>query len=188
MPLKKPVVLTGFMCSGKTTLGRALADELEAEFVDLDEFIEHAEGRTVSRIFAEDGEEAFRKAEADALRVLLADETSSSRIIALGGGTPCRPGRMDDINRHAVTVFLDVPAQQLTDRLITGAASRPLMAGKTPRQIAETVERMLADRLPYYRMAHYIFDASRLENAAEIAESVGAIIRLLDISPSRNAL
>ncbi len=83
------VVLTGFMGSGKTTVGRALAAHLGWRFADLDESIQELLGRSVPQIFAEQGEAAFRGAELDALRELLA---GSRVVIALGGGAPEAPG------------------------------------------------------------------------------------------------
>src|SRR6185437_3822488 len=122
------IVLTGFMGSGKSTIGRRLAQRLGWRFIDLDSFIEQRDGRAVSRIFAESGEDAFRIMETDALASLLREPRL---VVALGGGA-----LETQANRHALgaasqtcTVLLTAPFEVLYDRCqqqIDAGAGSPL--------------------------------------------------------------
>lgn len=172
----RPIVLVGYMCCGKTTLGTALASRLKCNFVDLDEYIERSQGRTVSQIFADGGEATFRRLEAEALDEVLRKTGSDTAVIALGGGTPCRPGVMDSLNRCALTVWLDADSERLVERLTLGADKRPLVAGKTSDEIRAVVAEMLERRKPFYAMASRRFDSSRLENEAQVEQSVTAFV------------
>ncbi len=108
------VYLTGFMASGKSSLGRNVAMELGFEFIDLDAAIEAEAGKTVGEIFREDGEPAFRAAEAAALR---ATSDLDNHVIAVGGGTLVPDANMDWALEHGTVVFLDLPAEELVRRL-----------------------------------------------------------------------
>ncbi len=174
-----PIFLVGYMCSGKSTLGRALARALGTDFIDLDDYIESRQGRTIAEIFAADGEAAFRQAEADALDEVIAASGRSRQVIALGGGTPCRPGVMDRLNDAGMAVHLTAPVARLVERLELGAAQRPLVAGKSAGELTAFVTAMLAERNPYYSLARYTFDSSRLEDQAQIDESVARFIATL---------
>lgn len=168
-----PIVLVGFMCSGKTTLGRAVAQRIGSDFIDLDLIIEETEGRTINHIFAEEGEDGFRLIEARTLQEVLKQNASKPIVLALGGGTPCRPGCMETVNAVSfATVWLQTDRERLIDRLEKGADSRPLMAGKTRFEISETAQSMLAVREPFYAQATHRFDSSQLESADEIERSV----------------
>lgn len=117
----RSVALIGFMGSGKSTLGRALSERLEAKFIDLDEMVERREQLSVSAIFSERGEEGFRTAERNALKVCLSDP--SPMVLACGGGTPCQPGLLESLLDWGEVVFLDVPFAILEKRTLPG---RPL--------------------------------------------------------------
>ena len=169
--LSRPVFLVGFMCSGKTTLGEALAKSLGVPFVDLDLYIEESLGSTISRIFATVGEAEFRRIEADALEKLIADTKDCPCIIAVGGGTPCRPGIMERINKSGISVHLVASNERLVERLMLGADKRPLVSGKSHDEMYSFVESMLAQRKPFYSLANHSFDSSLLEDESQIKES-----------------
>ena len=166
------IVLTGFMGSGKTSVGRVLAERLGWRFLDLDAEIERRNGRTVPQVFAESGESHFRHLETAALAGLLGQRKV---VVALGGGAPEELGNrllLEQTPRTAV-VYLSAPLETLLDRCKlddarSGAARRPLLAQ------AET--RFAARRHLYERIAgHHVETAERsVEQAADaILEALG---------------
>ncbi|MCM1406525.1 MAG: shikimate kinase, partial [[Clostridium] fimetarium] len=110
-----PVYLIGFMGSGKTTLGRALAAANPAlRYVDLDEEVERRAGMSVREIFARHGERRFRQLESEALRDFASER---NLIVGCGGGTPCQPGNMGFMNARGLTVLLRASDEALLRRL-----------------------------------------------------------------------
>lgn len=117
------IVLVGFMGAGKTTVGRLLAEELGVPFVDADEAIVAAEGRSIADIFTTDGEAGFRRIEASRIAGLLAGDEV---VLALGGGALGTPAVRDAVAGHQV-VLLDVPLAEALAR-VGGDAGRPMLA------------------------------------------------------------
>lgn len=143
-----PIFLIGFMASGKTTVGRLLAERLDWTFVDLDKLIEDAAGKTVADIFAAEGEAGFRKRETDALH-----EAAGRRkaVIATGGGAPCRDENIEAMLAAGRVFWLDVPAEEAVRR--AGKSSgRPLLDGAADP--VEAAEKLLLARRPFYERAH----------------------------------
>ena len=157
------------MCSGKTTLGRALGRALQVPFVDLDNYIEEQAGMTVSQIFATQGEAAFRQMETDALASLAQRDGC---VVACGGGTPCFGRNMELMNSVGTTVFLQPIMSRLLPRLYHGKHKRPLIAALPDEEIPAFIEAQMAKRLPFYSQARHTFDSSWLEDDAQIAQSV----------------
>ena len=118
--------LIGMPGAGKTTLGRALATAYSVPFLDLDEEIVRREQRSVSEIFARDGEEYFRQREADVLRDVVSQYPQV--VLATGGGTPCFHHNLEVLLETGLTLYLAVPVAELVRRLLAVAASRPLLA------------------------------------------------------------
>lgn len=168
---EKPIFLVGYMCSGKTTLGKELARQMGVDFVDLDELIETQQKCSVSEIFASRGETGFRKIETETLQALIKDLHDKTAIIALGGGTPCQPGVMELLNSVGKVIYLEVPVPRLVERLIIGGDKRPLVAGKTAEELKDYVEKMIEQRKKFYEKAQHRFDASKLETAEEVQHS-----------------
>ena len=104
------IFLTGYMGSGKTTLGRALAAEMGIPFIDLDHYIEKRYCKTIAQLFAEKGEEGFREVER---RMLHEVGEFEDVIISTGGGTPCFFDNIEYMNAQGTTVYLDVPVERL---------------------------------------------------------------------------
>src|SRR5262245_38504620 len=102
-----PLFLIGFMASGKTTVGRLLAERLDWAFVDLDKVIEDGAGKTVADIFAAEGEPGFRKRETEALREVAQRKKT---VVATGGGTPCRDENIRAMLAAGRVFWLDVSA------------------------------------------------------------------------------
>lgn len=162
----RPIFLIGFMACGKTTLGRALEAHTGIPFTDTDTEVEREAGMPVSEIFARRGEAEFRRMEADVLRRVCAE--GGSRIVACGGGTPCRAENMELMLGCGTVVWLDADTDITVRRLMDAPGQRPLAAGKDAAEMRELVVRGKADRLRYYSCAHSRFDSSRLDTAAEI--------------------
>lgn len=154
--LSSKVVLIGFMGAGKTTVGRLLADRLGMDFVDSDEVIAAAQGRSVAQIFAEVGEEGFRKLEADTIAELL---TGFPAVISLGGGALTSESVRELLVGHQV-VFLDISLADALAR-VGGDSRRPLMA-------RDDLDQVYASRQDAYR------DAATIVIAAGDAERVAA--------------
>jgi len=161
------LVLIGFMGTGKTAVGRRIAERLGLTFVDTDAIIETRAGRTIARIFAEDGEPAFRRLEAAAVA-----EAGASRgaVIATGGGVPLRSDNMRQLRRHGVIVALTASPRAILTR-VGGGAERPLL-GPDPES---AVRRLLAERDPAYRDADLVVDTSE-SSAEEVADRVLAFV------------
>lgn len=163
------------MASGKTTFGRALAKRLGRDFIDLDFYIEQRFRKPISRIFAEEGEEGFRRKESAMLRE--AGEFDNT-VIACGGGTPCFNENSEYMKSRGMTVFLDTTVDCIVRRLLINNSRRPLMAGRSEVEIRRQTEDTLARRMEHYRKADIQFEGDELENAKEINRSVERFIDL----------
>ncbi len=146
--MSKLVFLVGLPGSGKTTLGRQLAQALDWRFVDLDGHIESSQGKTIAEIF-QGGEMAFREVESHALRSIA--KTREDMVIATGGGTPCFMGNMEVMLDSGEVLFLDIPLKIILDRIST-QSHRPLMQGG---DFMKTLKTLDAQRRAYYERAHH---------------------------------
>lgn len=161
------VVLCGFMGCGKSTAGQLLAQKLGRDFVDMDTFIEQRENKTVSTIFAENGEEYFRHCEADACRTLT---RRSGLVIATGGGTLLNTKNVEILRETGIIALLQPPYETIVQRL-AGDHTRPLLE----RPDKETAMRKLYEsRMPQYQAA-----ADLAVTAAESAAAAQELAALL---------
>ncbi len=148
--MKNNWVLIGYMGCGKTTAGRYLAGKLQLPFLDTDEWIEKKEGCSVSCIFSQKGEEAFRRMETDCLRELIAGEEKG--VFSVGGGLPIREENRRLLKQIGNVVYLRTAPETIFARL-EGDASRPLL------QTEDRMERiceMLKIREPFYEAAAWL--------------------------------
>lgn len=143
--------LVGYMACGKTRRGRSMAEELGIRFIDLDAYVAEREKRSVSEIFAADGEAVFRKLETRYLKEVC--ELYEDFVLSTGGGTPCFNGNMDYMNMLGHTLFLDTDVDVITERLISGKYKRPIVSQLADDEIRDFVGRHLTERLPYYSQA-----------------------------------
>ena len=148
------IILIGYMASGKSTIGKRLADKLNYGFVDLDDFIVEKENKSVSKIFKKKGEVYFRKQEAFYLRDLL--KSNKNTVLAVGGGTPCYSGNMDLIlgSEHVKSIYLKASLKTLVEKLIRKKATRPLIAHiETEDEMAEFIGKHLFERVQFYNQS-----------------------------------
>ena len=165
------VYITGFMGSGKTTTGKKLAAILGWKVIDLDQEIEKAEGKPVPLIFSENGEDYFRKIEAEMLRNI---KTGSNAVISAGGGTPCFHGNMDYMLSTGTVVYLKLEPQQILSRLRTGREERPLIKDIPAGDLPGFIAAKLSEREKYYNMAQIIvsgYDVDIYKLADKISDS-----------------
>ena len=166
------------MGSGKTTVGRALAKELNLTFYDLDWYIESRMRKTVKQLFDETGEDGFRKIEHNMLHEVAEFEDT---VISCGGGTPCFFDNMDYMNRQGETVYLKATPKVLYGHLKMGKTVRPLLLNKTSEEIQEFINRQLTIRESHYTKAKYTLDVNLLDTYEKIHLSVNGVKKLLKL-------
>ena len=172
------VFLMGFMGAGKTTLGKALAKDLNVSFIDLDQYIERRYMKSVSRIFAQMGESGFREIESRLLREV---GEFDNVIVSCGGSTPLIGDNMDYMLAQGQTVYLKCDNPTLFRRLKAASSTRPLIAGKSDAELEAFISEETGRREPGYLRAEYICPGDRLESRDQISETVGYIEELLDL-------
>ncbi len=143
------IYLVGFMGSGKTTIGRLLAQELGWQFVDLDDDVEAGERKPIADIFEQHGEPAFRSMETAMLKLRVRMiERGIPTVLALGGGAFVHPGNFELIENNGVTIFLHCPLERVLLR-VRGLEHRPLARN------VEQFTKLYHSRLPLYAKADY---------------------------------
>ncbi len=148
------IVLTGYMGSGKSVVGKALADRLGLPFLDLDDEIELKLGMDIPQIFREKGEIFFRKKEHEVLREIL--QTKETFVLSTGGGTPCYSGNMELLLANTTQIFyLQLSVFSLTDRLLAEKDHRPVISHLQPEDLQEFIGKHLFERRPFYARAHH---------------------------------
>jgi len=148
------------MGSGKSTAGKKLAASMGWKFTDLDRKIEETEGKTIPQIFATEGEEKFREAEARVLRNL---ESSTDTVISTGGGAPCHGDNMDFMLRTGLTIYLKLTPDQLTTRLLESSGERPLIKNIDDKKLPGFIKEKLAQREKWYNKANIIMEGINLD-------------------------
>ena len=153
--LQMRIVLLGYMASGKSSIGKKLANSLNTNFIDLDDYIIEKENMSITTIFKEKGEIYFRKIEHQYLKEIL--ENENDFILSLGGGTPCYANNMDLINNSNTTsIYLQGSVPTMVKRLIKKKAKRPLIASLGDDKIPEFVAKHLFERRFFYEQAKMV--------------------------------
>ncbi len=148
------VLLVGFMGSGKSTVGRRVAEELGWRFLDFDDQVVARTGRSIAEIFAEDGEAAFRALEAEEARAAL---ILDGVVLGSGGGWAAVEGRLEDLPEGTLSVWLKVTAEEAVRRTSSHSVGRPLLAGSDPLGVARG---LLLQREPRYARADHEVDTT----------------------------
>jgi shikimate kinase len=148
--------IIGFKNSGKTTFGKLLAERLMLEFIDLDEYIENREGKTIPEIYTERGEESFRRLEWKALKEVAVRHDNI--VISTGGGAPCHCDNMTLMEKYGDAIYLRVSDRLLITRLSEAAKDRPIVLGKSHRELQEYITDLRNRCEHHYKRARYIVD------------------------------
>ena len=172
------IILVGYMGSGKTTVGKALSKETGMMFYDLDWYIESRMRKSVSQIFAERGEEGFRKIEYNMLHEVAEFEDV---IISCGGGTPCFFDNMDYLNQQGDVVYLKATPETLYKHLLMAKMERPLLKGKSSEELIAYITEHLKERSQFYEKARHILDVNVLDEYDKIQTSVASLREMLSI-------
>jgi shikimate kinase len=182
------IILTGFMGSGKSSVGKLLAKELDDKsgkssvgqllseklnykFVDLDELIVKHEGKSINDIFAEKGEKYFRDIETKIVKEISLED---KQVVATGGGVVLREENMDALEKSGQIIYLHVSPEVVYERL-KDDDSRPLLKVKDPLQ---KIKELLDKREPYYKRNNFMIDTSNMTVEEVVQEIVKEIINL----------
>ncbi|HWD18080.1 MAG TPA: shikimate kinase [Verrucomicrobiae bacterium] len=158
------LALIGFMGTGKSSVGRLVAEQLRFDFVDTDDLITDKVGRSIAEIFAQDGEAAFRAQERAVVKEL---EERSRLVIATGGGLICDPSNLASLRTHALIVCLWASPAAIWER-VRNQTHRPLLQGPDPQA---KIASLLAQRGPAYREAGVLVGTD-LRSPREVAQQI----------------
>jgi shikimate kinase len=168
------IVLLGYMASGKSTIGKVLAEKLDLPFIDLDDYIENKFQKSISDIFEDEGEIFFRLQEHEAIKEILADQNQF--ILSLGGGSPCYAGNMDLINSHedVKSVYVKLSVNNIYNRLIAEKDHRPIVSKIPEDELEEFIAKHLFERSFFYEQAKIkvLTDNKNLEETIEEMEKL----------------
>jgi shikimate kinase len=148
--------IIGFKNSGKTTFGRKLANRMGMEFLDLDEYLEKQESKTIPDIFIAVGEDRFRKMEWKALKEVI--DHHENIVISTGGGAPCHCDNMTLMEKYGDAIYLNVSNDILISRLKLAAKDRPIVLGKNEEELGQYVAELRLKCEHHYKRAKYIID------------------------------
>ncbi len=167
------IYLCGFMASGKSTLGKALAKELKWDFRDLDSVIEQKESMAITEIFREKGEAYFREKERE---YLLSLTMEFKGIVALGGGALQDQRIVDHLKVHGLLVFVDTPMEQIVERVYE-SEERPILFDesgkiKSKETLFTELKTLYSGRIEFYKQAQITIKTSLFTSVQEMAEAV----------------
>jgi shikimate kinase len=164
------IFIIGFMASGKSTIGRKLANKLNMPFIDLDKIIEEDQKQTIRSLMYQSGEENFRQIEKEMLYKII--EKNEHAVISTGGGTPCFFDNMEQMNSAGITIYLEVDISILVNRLMNSKTERPLIWGKSKEDLTQYAQNLLEKRNPFYSLAKHKISGKNL-TADDIISLVG---------------
>ncbi len=171
------IVLMGYMGSGKSLIGKELSKKMALEYLDLDDYIEIQEKKSISEIFEEKGEIYFRRKESVYLKEVL--EHHKNRVISLGGGTPCFAGNLEIIQNSSSTksIYLQTSLEELIKRLFKERNKRPLIQHlQTQDELKDFVRKHLFERSFYYNQADYKMVTDKKDSNQIVEESLALLL------------
>lgn len=163
------IYLIGFMGTGKSTVGKALARSLNREFKDLDELIEEREKKKIVEIFEEFGEEYFRKAETEVVRSI---SEKKGLIVATGGGVVINEENFNLLKKSGILITLVASPETIYER-VKKSSERPLLNVENP---LDTIKKMMFERAYYYIKSDFIVDTTDKE-VDEILSEICELIK-----------
>lgn len=155
--------LVGMPYAGKTYWGRLIAEHYNLQFTDLDDVVKTYTRKEIEGIFADQGEDYFRKVEHECLVQLIAEQADAGRVIACGGGTPCYYDNMERMRSAGIVVYLEASPEYLLANRQRATAKRPLIDDSQP--LPDQVNKLLKERERYYLQAHHILPAADISVA-----------------------
>jgi shikimate kinase len=182
MKKEKLIYLVGFMASGKSTVGRILANKIGFPFIDIDDVIESRERLPIWRIFEMKGEPYFRELETRELITLTEQALKEGLVIATGGGLPCNPGTLSYMKSHGRVVYLKAGVDEIIERTGEGETRPVFQRLGRHGDIRENVERLLRERELYYLQADITVPNSSGRDPDDVSED---IIKALKSIPPR---
>jgi len=162
------IFITGFMGSGKTSLGLMLAGKCASRFIDMDEMIECRSGKTITEIFQSQGEAMFRETEKEVLNQLV--KSCEDLVVATGGGTACFFDNMEVMNKNGTTVYLKFSPELLFERLRDDVQHRPLLAEQ--KDLKEYIAASLSEREKFYHKAQHIIRVKDGDTNEELCKNI----------------
>jgi len=163
--------------SGKSSVGRLLAKQLRLKFDDLDDIIVEKQGMPITDIFESKGESYFRELEKDCLYKYI--EQEDNYILATGGGAPCFFDNMKLMNKHGITIFLDVKIEDLYQKLlIKGTHKRPLLKGKSPQKLRQELFDKYEYRKTFYNQSRICLQQRLSDKNERVNQVIFAISTL----------
>jgi len=168
--MKNSIALIGFMGTGKTVVGKVLAERLGKEFLEMDALIEQKAGKTIPEIFQREGEEAFRQLEIEAAKQV---SQRKNVVIACGGGVVLNKINIDRLKKESLLVYLTASPEVILRRTSSDTSERPLLKADN-RALA--VKELLRFRKPFYeRAADITIDTSRLDVDSVVAQIISKV-------------
>ena len=163
-----PIYLIGFMGSGKTTIGKKLANKLGFQFVDLDALFEKTLQMSILDYFEKFGESEFRKEER---KILQKSFELSKAVISCGGGTPCFFDNMELINKNGISIYIEMSAASLNYRLKNAKTQRPIIVKMNDDELTNFIGSELMKREVYYKKSKIIVKGESI-NIADLISRI----------------
>lgn len=159
------IILIGFMGSGKSSVGKAIAEKMQLTFIDMDEAIVQQQGKSINEIFSESGEAYFRSLETDFLRSAI---ESKNMVLSTGGGVVTQPDNVELLHKIGKIVYLNTPYEQILHN-VKGDTSRPLLQQENAEEI---IFSMMQKREPEYFGAADIIIQTKGKTIHAIADEI----------------